>query len=140
MPGDHHPKYKSCVTKVKSKGDDVNPYAVCHASTGEITEQKYKHTGKHTDIFNAVKRENPGMSDESAWKIANSQIHKYGLEEQTIEELLEADYPWGQCQADQKKAGHDKDFADKICGSIKAKYGNETIEESTMRQIMETQV
>ena len=34
MPGDHHPKYKSCVDKVKAKGDDVNPYAVCHASTG----------------------------------------------------------------------------------------------------------
>jgi len=88
MPGDHHPKYKSCVTKVKAKGgDDVNPYAVCHASTGEIEEEAY---------------------------------------------------PWGQCQADQKKAGHDKDSANKICGSIKA--GNETIEETVMRQVLDASV
>lgn len=91
MPGDHHPKYKSCVSKVKAKGDDVNPYAVCHASTGEIEE---------------------------------------------------AEYPWGQCQADQKKAGHDKDSVNKICGSIKA--GNETIQEtiqeSMMRQILDTKL
>ena len=38
MPGDHNPKYKSCVSKVKAKGGDVNPYAVCHSSTGEIEE------------------------------------------------------------------------------------------------------
>ncbi len=35
MPGDHNPKYKSCVSKVKAKGGNVNPFAVCHASTGE---------------------------------------------------------------------------------------------------------
>ncbi len=80
MPGDHHPKYKSCVSKVKAKGGDVNPYAVCHSSTGETKTQ-------------------------------------------------EKDYPWSQCQADQKKAGHGKDSANKICGSIKAKYGETIIRE-----------
>ena len=32
-----------------------------------------------------------------------------------------ADYPWDKCIADQKKAGHSQESAEKICGSIKAK-------------------
>lgn len=54
------------------------------------------------------------------------------------EEVKEADYPWGQCQSDQAKAGHDKDSANKICGSIKA--ANETIEETIMKQVLETKL
>lgn len=40
VPGNHDPKYLSCVRKVKAKGDGVNPYAVCHASTGETKTQE----------------------------------------------------------------------------------------------------
>jgi len=50
MPGDHHPKYKSCVDKVKAKGGDVNAYAVCHASTGESVEELIKEQILETQI------------------------------------------------------------------------------------------
>ena len=70
-----------------------------------------------------------GKPEDSAYAICNASIDK----------TKEADYPWGQCEADQKKAGHDKESADKICGSIKAKYG-ETIQQSMMRQVLETKL
>ena len=33
-------------------------------------------------------------------------------------------YPWEQCIIDQMKTYGDKETAEKVCGSIKAKYGN----------------
>lgn len=42
--------------------------------------EEQDHTGKHTEIFNAIKRDNPDYSDDRAWSIANSQIYKHGLE------------------------------------------------------------
>ncbi len=35
MPGDHNPKFQRCVDDVKAEGSADNPWAVCHASTGE---------------------------------------------------------------------------------------------------------
>ncbi len=43
------------------------------------------------------------------------------LEEEYIEL---ASYPWDECIADQMKRYGNKETAEKICGSIKAKYGN----------------
>ena len=33
-------KWKRCVDKVKKRGDAVNPYAVCTASTGQTRAEK----------------------------------------------------------------------------------------------------
>ncbi len=57
-----------------------------------------------------------GMSDDSAWGIC---VDSTG-EKPHKEAVQEKDYPWSQCQSDQAKNGHDKDSANKICGSIKA--------------------
>ena len=43
------------------------------------------------------------------------------LEEEYVEL---ADYSWEECIADQMKRYGNKETAEKVCGSIKAKYGN----------------
>ena len=72
---------------------------------------------KLTDCVADLKRQ--GKSDDSAWPIC--------IDSTGEKPHHEASYPWGDCISDQKKAGHDQTSADKICGSIKAKYGNEAI-------------
>lgn len=57
------------------------------------------------------------MSDDSAWGICVDSTGEKPHKEST---LKEKDYPWSKCQSDQAKAGHDKNSANKICGSIKA--------------------
>ena len=61
-------------------------------------------------------------SADNPWAVCNAAI---GKESKTQEK----DYPWGQCISDQAKAGKDKDSANKICGSIKAKYAESIIQE-----------
>jgi|WetSurSiteA1Bulk_404760.scaffolds.fasta_scaffold16215_2 hypothetical protein len=39
-------KWKRCVEEVKAKQDDVNPYAVCTASTGQHAEKHGKKKKK----------------------------------------------------------------------------------------------
>lgn len=39
------------------------------------------------------------------------------------QEKKDAAYPWDECIADQMKRGNSKEDAQRICGSIKAKYG-----------------
>ncbi len=56
---------------------------------------------------------------DNPWAVCNASI---GKETKTQEK----DYPWGQCISDQKKAGHDQNSANNICGSIKGKYGETT--------------
>ena len=68
-----------------------------------------------------------GHDDDSAWAICVSSTgekphHETKEYSDTLEsKTQEKDYPWGQCISDQKKAGHDQESANKICGSIKAK-------------------
>ena len=54
-------------------------------------------------------------------------LYEKMIEESVPKELLEAGatttYPWDKCIADQKKAGHSDESAQKICGFIKKKYG-----------------
>ena len=56
---------------------------------------------------------------DNPWAVCNASI---GKETKTQEK----DYPWGQCISDQKKSGSSDESAKKICGSIKAKYGETT--------------
>lgn len=53
------------------------------AFMGEMDEDE--HTGKHTEIAGAIQRDNPDYSRDRAMKIANAQIHKYGLEGDMME-------------------------------------------------------
>ncbi len=56
--------------------------------------EEYEHTGKHTEISNAIQRDNPEIDKERSMKIANSQIHKYGLEgeaEENEEDIIITD-------------------------------------------------
>ena len=68
---------------------------------------------------------------DNPWAVCNASIGKETKEEADILEkkTREKSYPWGQCQADQAKAGHDKDSANKICGSIKAEIVEAIIRE-----------
>jgi len=59
---------------------------------------------------------------DNPWAICNASL---GKESKTKEQ----NYPWGQCIADQSKAGHDKNSANKICGSIKAEIVETIIKE-----------
>ena len=63
-----------------------------------------------------------GKSKDSAWAIC---VDSTG-EKPHKEAVREKDYPWGQCISDQKKDGSSDESAKKICGSIKAKYGETT--------------
>ncbi len=63
-----------------------------------------------------------GKSKDSAWAIC---VDSTG-EKPHKEVVREKDYPWGQCISDQKKSGSSDESAKKICGSIKAKYGETT--------------
>lgn len=63
-----------------------------------------------------------GKSKDSAWAIC---VDSTG-EKPHKEAVREKDYPWGQCTSDQKKDGSSDESAKKICGSIKAKYGETT--------------
>ena len=63
-----------------------------------------------------------GKSKDSAWAIC---VDSTG-EKPHKEVVREKDYPWGQCISDQKKNGSSDESAKKICGSIKAKYGETT--------------
>jgi len=63
-----------------------------------------------------------GKSKDSAWAIC---VDSTG-EKPHKEAVREKDYPWGQCISDQKKNGSSDESAKKICGSIKAKYGETT--------------
>ena len=89
---------------------------------------------KLTDCVADVKAQ--GKSDDSAWGICvdstGEKPHQHETKEysDTLEsKTREKSYPWGQCQADQAKAGHDKDSANKICGSIKAEIVEAKIKE-----------
>jgi len=75
-----------------------------------------------------------GRSDDSAWAICvDSTGEKPHKEADTtlpfFKKQREESYPWGQCISDQKKDGHDQTSANKICGSIKAKYGETQVRE-----------
>jgi hypothetical protein len=73
-----------------------------------------------------------GKSKDSAWAICvDSTGEKPHKESSTNlpffkKKTQEKDYPWGQCISDQKKDGSSDESAKKICGSIKAKYGETT--------------
>jgi len=68
---------------------------------------------------------------DNPWAVCNASIGKETKEGADILEkkTKEESYPWGQCQADQAKAGHDKNSANKICGSIKAEIVEAVIKE-----------
>jgi len=79
-----------------------------------------------------------GMSDDSAWGIC---VDSTGEKPHKEAKIKEKDYPWGQCTSDQQKDGKDKNSADKICGSIKAKYGEtNTIESKIKEQIINSKI
>ena len=88
---------------------------------------------KLTDCVADVKAQ--GKSDNSAWGICVDSTgekphHETKEYSDTLEnKTREKSYPWGQCQADQAKAGHDKNSANKICGSIKAEIVEAKIRE-----------
>lgn len=44
-------------------------------------------------------------------------------DQKTADSILETEYPWDKCMEDQMKEYGSKEKAQKVCGSIKAKYG-----------------
>ncbi len=78
-------------TKGEDETEDIQLIAdvIKDVKEGGISEE-YEHTGKHTEISNAIQRDNPEIDKDRAMKIANSQIHKYSLEgEDDKEETVE---------------------------------------------------
>ncbi|MEM0142559.1 MAG: XkdF-like putative serine protease domain-containing protein [Candidatus Parvarchaeum sp.] len=65
------------------------------------------------------------LSDEEVENIAKGIVKDILLENSmsTNIEKKKKKYPWKTCIADQKRSGHSAESANKICGSIKAKYG-----------------
>jgi len=76
-----------------------------------------------------------GEECDTAQEMANHMIKEHVEDEE--EKLKEADYPWEDCIADQKKNGNDDESAKKICGYIKAKYGGESYQEAKQKIMAE---
>ena len=94
-------KLTDCVRDVKAQGkSDDSAWGICVASTGE---KPHKETKEHHNPLDIP--------------------FGYEVKNRAIDKTQEKSYPWGQCISDQKKAGHDQNSANKICGSIKGKYG-----------------
>lgn len=74
-------RWKRCVREVKAKQDDVNPYAVCTASTGQHAEKHGKKKKK------AVKK------IDKAWKEYSSDpAHVLGIPQEEIDEMSAEEY------------------------------------------------
>jgi len=65
--------------------NDFDTYFGDKIAEEEISEEE--HTGKHTEMADAIQRENPEYSRDRAMKIANAQIHKYNLESYSGESI-----------------------------------------------------
>lgn len=98
-------KLEDCVDKVKGQKGVDDAWGICVDSTGEKPHKEVK--------------EDHNLDAPSKLDI------QFDRERKTKEES----YPWSQCQADQAKAGHDKDSANKICGSIKAEIAESIVRE-----------
>ena len=95
-------KLDRCVSDVKAQGkSDDSAWGICVDSTGEKPHKEVKENNNHS--------------------VSSKLDIPFEHERYTEQKTKEESYPWGQCQGDQAKTGHDKDSANKIYGSIKAK-------------------
>ena len=88
-----------------------------------MPQEKREETGEKWITLPGGKKVLIKPGEDIEQKINEAKRDLRGEKGKNTKEARKADYPWGECTSDQEKDGKSEESADKICGSIRAKYG-----------------
>jgi len=119
--------------------NDFDTYFSDKVAEEDISEEE--HTGKHTEMADAIQRENPDYSRDRAMKIANAQINKYGLESHSnkkVPDLLkEVDISVMEVEAEEYNADEKEDVKATEARILSSYVGSKTKGGESLADIME---
>ena len=119
--------------------NDFDTYFGDKVAEEDISEEE--HTGKHTEMADAIQRENPEYSRDRAMKIANAQINKYGLESHSnkkVPDLLnEVDMSVIEVEAQEYNIDEKDNIKASEARTLSSYIGNKTKGGESLADIME---